>query len=466
MRAKATRPAAVAAQPAGARRDWTTGRPSALSLLLLQSSAGNRATSRLVETGHAGAAALSVQRCDGEVHHGCPCADGEPAVMPVQRVTATEVAVTRAEASEGPPAGLLRRGSRGDAVADLQNVLNSVRAAPSLTADGIFGARTDTAVRFFQGAHRLVVDGIVGGESRAMLDRESALHAGTERLAEGPCHTPKAPGPDDTFSPADPEAQPAGQERAADAVTTLAVADSDAPPKPAPAQPRAPDLVVQLTSDDISDGLALAHAGGAPVIKVTSPDALRDLLAARKNIGRLTIVSHARADGQIQFAIGTSIFSVPLSDLAAKVRKSATVREIVFLGCTVGKDPGGLSDMKDALDAKASEGADCHIFTRKIGPLTADGAPVDSEEKYQNLSAKAKVVYDKGLREAAVQNRGNCLVQLQPGQTLAALSDEQLRAIAMRQKGALFVQFTEEDGTCWKDLKFGGPGRCHRVQAK
>ncbi|WP_325519713.1 peptidoglycan-binding domain-containing protein [Lentzea sp.] len=380
----------------------------------------------------------------------------------MQRAATTEV--EDATAARERSSGLLRRGSRGEGVADVQTLLNSVRATPSLTVDGAFGTRTETAVRFFQGAHRLVVDGIVGGESRAMLERESALHGGGGRLEAGPCHTSKVPGPDDAFSSAasQPEVA-AGQDTAAGAIIAVAIADAGAPPTPAPP---APDLVVQLTSDDVSDGLASAHAGGAAVVKVASPDALRDLLAAKKNIGRLTIVSHARTDGQIQFAIGTSIFSVPLSDLAAKVRKSANVREIVFLGCTVGNDPGGLDDMKRALDAKASEGVDCHIVTKKIGPLTAEGAPVDTEDKFQKLSPKAKAVYAKSLREAAVQNRGNCLVQLQAGQTLAVLSDDQLRAIAMRQKGALFVQFTEEDGTCWKDLKFGGPGRCHRVQAK
>jgi hypothetical protein len=82
------------------------------------------------------------------------------------------------------------------------------------------------------------------------------------------------------------------------------------------------------------------------------------------------------------------------------------------------------------------------------------------------LSAKAKAVYNAALRERAQQgpNRCECLVGLQPNRKLKDLTDDQLRGFAMANGGMLITHFTEEDGTCWKDLKFGGPGRCHRVQ--
>ena len=62
----------------------------------------------------------------------------------------------------------VRRGSRGPAVIELQTRLNAwLRATPSsglalLVIDGDFGARTDAAVRAFQRARGLTVDGIVG----------------------------------------------------------------------------------------------------------------------------------------------------------------------------------------------------------------------------------------------------------------------------------------------------------------
>ena len=61
------------------------------------------------------------------------------------------------------PAGMptLRLGSRGAAVVDLQRRLAAAgfSAGP---ADGIFGSRTDGAVRSFQRARGLKVDGVVG----------------------------------------------------------------------------------------------------------------------------------------------------------------------------------------------------------------------------------------------------------------------------------------------------------------
>jgi len=64
---------------------------------------------------------------------------------------------------------MLRRGSRGQAVAELQNLLNSRGINPPLTADGIFGRATAAAVRSFQAQAHIGVDGIVGRQTWAAL---------------------------------------------------------------------------------------------------------------------------------------------------------------------------------------------------------------------------------------------------------------------------------------------------------
>jgi N-acetylmuramoyl-L-alanine amidase len=56
---------------------------------------------------------------------------------------------------------VLRRGSRGQSVRELQGHLNRLGFSAGI-ADGIFGAITDAAVRRFQSSRRLVQDGIVG----------------------------------------------------------------------------------------------------------------------------------------------------------------------------------------------------------------------------------------------------------------------------------------------------------------
>jgi putative chitinase len=68
---------------------------------------------------------------------------------------------------------VLRRGDRGNDVIDLQNEL--IGAGYRVFADGIFGPNTDEAVRDFQEANGLVVDGIVGARTWAML----VLRSGT-----------------------------------------------------------------------------------------------------------------------------------------------------------------------------------------------------------------------------------------------------------------------------------------------
>lgn len=64
---------------------------------------------------------------------------------------------------------LLRRGSRGPQVRDLQRRLTELRYSPG-PVDGIFGPMTEQAVRAFQRDSGLVVDGIVGPRTRANLE--------------------------------------------------------------------------------------------------------------------------------------------------------------------------------------------------------------------------------------------------------------------------------------------------------
>ena len=62
----------------------------------------------------------------------------------------------------------LRKGCAGEQVIALQTLLNEQDAA-SLTADGKFGAKTESAVRHFQELHDLNTDGIVGPKTWAAL---------------------------------------------------------------------------------------------------------------------------------------------------------------------------------------------------------------------------------------------------------------------------------------------------------
>ncbi len=62
-------------------------------------------------------------------------------------------------------------GSGGEDVVCLQTRLSEVTpGGEDLVADGDFGPATDAAVREFQAAHDLVVDGIVGAQTAELLD--------------------------------------------------------------------------------------------------------------------------------------------------------------------------------------------------------------------------------------------------------------------------------------------------------
>jgi peptidoglycan hydrolase-like protein with peptidoglycan-binding domain len=62
----------------------------------------------------------------------------------------------------------IQKGSKGDEVLDVQNRLKERGFDPG-PIDGIFGSKTETAVRAFQEKHNLQVDGIVGPETGGAL---------------------------------------------------------------------------------------------------------------------------------------------------------------------------------------------------------------------------------------------------------------------------------------------------------
>lgn len=91
--------------------------------------------------------------------------------IPAGLYTAEEIAAAGKPDASKPTEGVafnLRRGSRGSDVTKLQTALNSL-GYDCGAADGIFGAKTEMAVRAFQQANGLTVDGIAGKATQAAL---------------------------------------------------------------------------------------------------------------------------------------------------------------------------------------------------------------------------------------------------------------------------------------------------------
>ncbi|MEE0907518.1 MAG: N-acetylmuramoyl-L-alanine amidase [Muribaculaceae bacterium] len=85
----------------------------------------------------------------------------------------------------------IKKGSRGADVKTLQTKLG-------ITADGIFGNATETAVKAFQTAHGLVADGIVGAKTWAALGVRAS--AGGRKITEIIVHCEATPEGED-FTP-------------------------------------------------------------------------------------------------------------------------------------------------------------------------------------------------------------------------------------------------------------------------
>ncbi|MFT3720115.1 peptidoglycan-binding protein [Pseudorhodoferax sp.] len=87
-------------------------------------------------------------------------------------------------AGQAPPAAgrpVLRRGSQGDAVAELQRTLQKLGFM--VAVDGDFGAGTEVAVAAFQRGHGQGVDGIVGRDTWEALEAAAGATAPAPRTA-------------------------------------------------------------------------------------------------------------------------------------------------------------------------------------------------------------------------------------------------------------------------------------------
>lgn len=85
----------------------------------------------------------------------------------------------------GQGAQLLKRGSRGSGVAQVQDLLASIgfalpRSLSRSGADGIFGAETEAALKKFQQRHGLKADGLLGPKTLAALDAVIAANPALE----------------------------------------------------------------------------------------------------------------------------------------------------------------------------------------------------------------------------------------------------------------------------------------------
>lgn len=92
-------------------------------------------------------------------------------------------------AAVSPAAGMLRMGSRGARVRELQALL--VRAGHTLAVDGDFGPSTRDAVKAFQEANGLMVDGVAGPQTLAQLKMHQVTPEETPG-AQGPLEVPEA----------------------------------------------------------------------------------------------------------------------------------------------------------------------------------------------------------------------------------------------------------------------------------
>ena len=148
------------------------------------------------------------------------------AVKPTPTAASGNVMAVTRDPSLPTPLPSLRRGSRGERVAELQRRLAELGYYTG-EVDGQFGTATEQAVMLFQRACGLEADGYVGELTQSMLDADDAVPYGGDTAAAAPAETagagetsgyvaletsePLSPAP--TFTPAPLASAPAAPTR-------------------------------------------------------------------------------------------------------------------------------------------------------------------------------------------------------------------------------------------------------------
>lgn len=112
---------------------------------------------------------------------GCPGAELRAWISSGGYKDTTPVAKPVTQPSRPPADPVLKAGSKGQAVKDLQSRLNALIHA-GLTVDGDFGPATEGAVKLFQRDRGLTPDGIVGPKTKAELAKPARPPAWYKRL--------------------------------------------------------------------------------------------------------------------------------------------------------------------------------------------------------------------------------------------------------------------------------------------
>lgn len=128
-------------------------------------------------------------------------------------------AAASAPATGGTYTDVMKQGSRGEGVKQLQQKLGMTQA------DGIFGPNTVKAVKTFQQSQGLKVDGIVGPETKARIDRMAGDGAAT-RTDQAPIDGGIAPGTTQAGQPSRLRQRQQSQARNASANNNQAQADA------------------------------------------------------------------------------------------------------------------------------------------------------------------------------------------------------------------------------------------------
>ena len=208
--------------------------------------------------------------------------------------------------------GLLRRGSRGEGVKELQRRLGM----PESEQDGIFGPKTEQAVRTLQQSQGIKVDGIVGPETRGAIDKlqapedDSAPEQTPTTRTEPETTTEPEEEPETTTEPEEePDTSANDNQSAADDAQNQNDADFSDPEETPTTQRSTRDIwnIIKSKRDALPQGperVRLSNLMNRINVSTTTPEEAEEILARAEEISPTEPGDETPTEPETQIASG------------------------------------------------------------------------------------------------------------------------------------------------------------------
>jgi hypothetical protein len=209
--------------------------------------------------------------------------------------------------------------------------------------------------------------------------------------------------------------------------------------------------VVLLMADGLEAEAATLAPNATPIHVTSLAQMTAALRGVKQPIGRLFIVAHSLASGDLGFETPKEVKFVRPEQIAKSLSGTlspANAPEVVdFRGCSVGSDPDAMNTIRAAVGAKSAIGGNCFMVVQENGPVQIDRTNIVNSSQVTGANRKS---FESGMR-MLIESFGmakNCVLDASEKSYFRAGG----KLVAAWMSPELDTKWDARKSRCYKDL--------------